>query len=187
VLLYIPNLPFNVYLLPPLAQTLHSSQPLYLHGEARVLAKLTLIDNNSFAKKADIYNMKSGDGALGRMSDAASRSLVEIDANGEKPYTNRDEREMAYMGKKQQFKRNFGFMSMLGFSCTLMITWEGLFSVFVFGLEDGGPAGLVYGYIFCWVGYAAVVASLAEMVPMYVEARRYHGKSILTAESGHDC
>ena len=59
-------------------------------------------------------------------------------------------------------------MSMLGFSCTLMITWEGLLTVFVYGLTDGGPAGLVYGYLFCWVGYFTVVASLAEMVSMFV-------------------
>ena len=131
----------------------------------RVLATRSLIDTK-FAKMADIYNMKRGNGAQAMVSEAASRSSGEIDANGEKPYINRDDREMAYMGKKQQLKRNFGFMSMLGFSCTLMITWEGLFSVFVFGLEDGGPAGLVYGYIFCWIGYAAVVASLAEMVSM---------------------
>lgn len=57
-------------------------------------------------------------------------------------------------------------MSILGFSCTLMITWEGLFTVFVYGLTDGGPAGLVYGFLFCWAGYFAVVASLAEMVSM---------------------
>lgn len=47
-----------------------------------------------------------------------------------------------------------------------MITWEGLLTVFVYGLTDGGPAGLVYGYLFCWAGYFAVVASLAEMVSM---------------------
>ena len=56
---------------------------------------------------------------------------------------NRDEREMAYLGKKQELKasrqrardpactdflqRRFGFMSMLGFTCTLLSTWEGIF------------------------------------------------------------
>ena len=25
-----------------------------------------------------------------------------------------------------EFQRNYGFMSMLGFSCTLMVTWEGV-------------------------------------------------------------
>ena len=43
---------------------------------------------------------------------------------------------------------------------------DGAYSVFVYGLTDGGPGGLVYGYIFCWLGYFAVVASLAELVSM---------------------
>ncbi|PQE14179.1 GABA permease protein [Rutstroemia sp. NJR-2017a BVV2] len=39
-----------------------------------------------------------------------------------------DNEELARLGKKSVLKkqRNFGFLSMLGFSCTVMITWEGL-------------------------------------------------------------
>ena len=37
-------------------------------------------------------------------------------------------------------------------------------SVFTYGLSNGGPAGLVYGYIFCFIGTLAVVASLAELM-----------------------
>jgi choline transport protein len=39
--------------------------------------------------------------------------------------------------------------------------------VFLFGLNNGGPAGLVYQFLFCWAGYAAVVASMAELVSMF--------------------
>ena len=81
-------------------------------------------------------------------------------------FVTRDDKEMAYMGKKQQLKRNFGFMSIVGFSCTLMITWEGMLSVFIYGLEDGGPAGLIYGFLLCWFGYFTVVASMAEMISL---------------------
>jgi choline transport protein len=84
----------------------------------------------------------------------------------DKSFITRDDKEMAYLGKKQQLKRNFGFMSMVGFSCTLMITWEGMLCVFIYGLEDGGPAGLVYGYLLCWFGYFTVVASMAEMISL---------------------
>ena len=38
--------------------------------------------------------------------------------------------------------------------------------VFVYGLTNGGPAGLIYGYLFCWFGYFTVVASLAELASM---------------------
>lgn len=65
-----------------------------------------------------------------------------------------------------------------------MITWEGELtfvhtamiargpkskihdSVFTYGLQNGGPAGLVYGFLFSWLGYFFVLASMAELVSM---------------------
>lgn len=40
--------------------------------------------------------------------------------------TDRDEADLARLGKKPVLKRRFGFMSLLGFSCTILITWEGM-------------------------------------------------------------
>lgn len=37
----------------------------------------------------------------------------------------RDDAALARLGKKPVLKRNFGFMTILGFSCTILITWEG--------------------------------------------------------------
>jgi hypothetical protein len=37
----------------------------------------------------------------------------------------RDDATLARLGKKPVLKRNFGFMTILGFSCTVLITWEG--------------------------------------------------------------
>ena len=37
----------------------------------------------------------------------------------------RDDAALARLGKKAVLKRNFGFLSILGFSCTILITWEG--------------------------------------------------------------
>lgn len=37
----------------------------------------------------------------------------------------RDDVVLARLGKKPVLKRNFGFMTILGFSCTVLITWEG--------------------------------------------------------------
>lgn len=34
-------------------------------------------------------------------------------------------------------------------------------------MTDGGPATLVYGFIFCWIGALLTAASLAEMASMY--------------------
>ncbi len=36
-------------------------------------------------------------------------------------------------------------------------------SVFSLGLGNGGPAGLVYGFIICWIGTVCLFCSLAEM------------------------
>ncbi|KAL8662431.1 MAG: hypothetical protein Q9202_004752 [Teloschistes flavicans] len=74
-----------------------------------------------------------------------------------------DEIDLAAFGKKSQLKRKFGFISMVGLTCTLMATWEGLFSVFALGFTNGGPAGLVYSFIICWIGTLGLFSSLAEM------------------------
>lgn len=37
----------------------------------------------------------------------------------------RDDIALARLGKKPVLKRNFGFLTILGFSCTVLITWEG--------------------------------------------------------------
>ncbi|EED18761.1 GABA permease, putative [Talaromyces stipitatus ATCC 10500] len=86
----------------------------------------------------------------------------------------RDEAGLARLGKRSVLKRNFGFMAVLGFSTTILITWEGLFT--------GGPAGTVYGYIFVWAGTAAIFAMLSEMVSMApTSGGQYHWCSMLAS------
>ncbi|GAT24665.1 amino acid permease [Aspergillus luchuensis] len=47
-------------------------------------------------------------------------------------------------------------------------------------MTDGGPATLVYGFIFCWIGALLTAASLAEMASMApTSAGQYHWVSIL--------
>ena len=49
-----------------------------------------------------------------------------------------------------------------------MSTWEIELAASLFGLLDGGTAGIVWGYLICWIGYAMVFASIAEMASMWV-------------------
>ena len=42
------------------------------------------------------------------------------------------------------------------------------FRVFQSGLTNGGPAGLIYGFIFVWVGTALQTAVMAELASLYV-------------------
>lgn len=77
-----------------------------------------------------------------------------------------DRTELATLGKKQVLKRRFGFMSMIGFSCTLMATWAGLLTYFAAPLTNGGSAGSVYGFIFAWIGVLMVMLTLSELASM---------------------
>ena len=80
-----------------------------------------------------------------------------------------DERDAYYlerMGKRQVLKRNFGFMQMIGFSCTILVTWEAVLLTFQIGYNNGGPAGAVYGFLLVWLGTACTYLSLSEMASM---------------------
>ena len=37
-----------------------------------------------------------------------------------------------------------------------------------YGLQNGGPAGLIYGFILAWVGQSLQALVMAEMASMYV-------------------
>ncbi|KAI9803960.1 MAG: hypothetical protein M1833_000241 [Piccolia ochrophora] len=77
--------------------------------------------------------------------------------------TIRDQQDMTRLGKQQELKRNFRFISILGFTVTLMSTWESMLVASTFGLIDGGFAGLIWVYLGTFCGFFAVVCSMAEM------------------------
>ena len=45
---------------------------------------------------------------------------------------------------------------------------KGVCSVFQAGLAKGGPSGLVYGYLFTWLGNISQVLIMAELASMLV-------------------
>ncbi|KAF4630595.1 hypothetical protein G7Y89_g7543 [Cudoniella acicularis] len=79
----------------------------------------------------------------------------------------KDEAVLARFGKKQQLRRGFGLLPIIGLTSTLMITWEAVTATLVNGLEDGGPAGLIYGYLFVWFGSFLQTLVMAEMASMH--------------------
>ncbi|KAF2268657.1 amino acid transporter [Lojkania enalia] len=96
----------------------------------------------------------------------------------------RDKYELARAGKKQVLKRRFGLVSMTGLSCGLMCTWESLLVVFLIGFQNGGPAGLVYGFFLIWLGNFSVfivIGELASAVP--TAGGQYHWVSLLAPRS----
>ena len=87
----------------------------------------------------------------------------------------RDAQVLARLGKKSVLERRFGFFTMLGFTCTILVTWEGSLVVFTTGLTNGGSAGLVYGYLLVWIGTIAVFTTMAELASMAPTAGgQYH-------------
>ncbi|KAI0430577.1 amino acid/polyamine transporter I [Xylaria sp. FL1042] len=95
-----------------------------------------------------------------------------------------DDAALARLGKKPVLKRNFGFLTILGFSCTVLITWEGSLSVFLSGLQNGGPSGLIYGFIVVWGGTLSLFLTLSELVSMApTSGGQYHWVSMLAPAS----
>ncbi|PGH04402.1 hypothetical protein GX51_03561 [Blastomyces parvus] len=92
--------------------------------------------------------------------------------------SDQDQADMARLGKDQQFNRNFRFLSTLGFTCTLMATWESILLTSTLGLANGGLAGSVYIYIGSFIGFFSSVASMAEMASISpTSGGQYHWAS----------
>ncbi|KAL5121435.1 hypothetical protein ACEQ8H_000506 [Pleosporales sp. CAS-2024a] len=106
---------------------------------------------------------------------AESKSQVHDEYLASSEASDVDARDLALLGKKAVLRRTFSPLAILGVACASTITWEAMFALFVFGLQNGGPAGLLYGFLFCWLGWAAVVATMAELVSMWPTAGgQYH-------------
>lgn len=81
--------------------------------------------------------------------------------------TSEDEAVMASVGKVQQLRRHFGFWSLVGLTASMMCTWEAVYFANGTAMLNGGPATLVYGFIYAWLGALSTAASLAEMASIY--------------------
>ncbi|RMZ90307.1 hypothetical protein DV736_g2444, partial [Chaetothyriales sp. CBS 134916] len=76
---------------------------------------------------------------------------------------------LALLGKKQVLKRRFGFWSLFGFAVCELITWETVLALFSQGFDNGGPAGLIYGFIIAWsstLSVYTVISELASLAPI---------------------
>ncbi|CBY00789.1 similar to amino acid permease [Plenodomus lingam JN3] len=81
-----------------------------------------------------------------------------------------DAQDMNRMGKKQELRRNFRLISIIGFVVVLQSTWETYF-----GLFNGGTAGVIWMMVITWLFVLAMIASLAEMASMAPTAGgQYH-------------
>ncbi|KAJ9618854.1 hypothetical protein H2203_008670 [Taxawa tesnikishii (nom. ined.)] len=94
----------------------------------------------------------------------ASEQASEV--SDEKRGTDIDQHDMHRMGKTQETRRNFRFLSIFGFTMVLMATWEAQLSSNTFGLVNGGTGGLIWVYIGTYFGFFCAILSMAEMASM---------------------
>ncbi|KAI7722011.1 amino acid transporter-like protein [Hortaea werneckii] len=93
-----------------------------------------------------------------------------------------DARDMKMLGKTQVLRRNFRFITMLGFASTVMASWEVLLVLFKLILVDGGTPNLFWGFLVDACGMLFVYASLAELASMSPTAGgQYHWVSELAS------
>ncbi|CAK1355822.1 unnamed protein product [Cercospora beticola] len=105
------------------------------------------------------------------------RSIHEVEtaAVEKKGGTITDGYEMSRMGKKQELRRNFKFVGIVGFVTILQATWENVLLANWFGLYNGGTAGVIWCTIAVWLLMLCMIASLAEMASMAPTAGgQYH-------------
>ncbi|KAK1079253.1 hypothetical protein LTR33_006541 [Friedmanniomyces endolithicus] len=80
--------------------------------------------------------------------------------------TDGDKLQMKVLGRTQETRRIFTFVSMLGFGSTLMVTWEVILANLLAVITNGGTAGLFWGFLIVVAGFTLVYASLSEMSSM---------------------
>lgn len=99
-------------------------------------------------------------------SSAGDEKVVSSNVPEKYRGTSTDRHDMLVLGKSQVLRRNFNFITILGFGSTVLVPWEILLVVSVFALEDGGTPVIFWGIVLGAVGMTLVYASLAEMASM---------------------
>nr|XP_001397915.2 choline transport protein [Aspergillus niger CBS 513.88] len=117
---------------------------------------------------------------MGPPIELRDRNLDAKAANSSQSHVN-DEQGLGRVGKKQILKRRFGFLSILGFSCTVLASWEGILSTFTVPVNSGGPAGTVYSFLVVWLGTFSTFLTLSELVSMApTSGGQYHWVSMMS-------
>jgi len=82
---------------------------------------------------------------------------------------------MTRMGKNQQLRRSFRFISIVGFIMVIQSTRESMLIAAEYGLINGGTAGVIWVTVGVISGALCMIASIAEMASMALTAGgQYH-------------
>ncbi|KAI2626988.1 amino acid transporter [Hypomontagnella submonticulosa] len=95
-----------------------------------------------------------------------------------------DDATLRRLGKRPLLTRSFGFMSILGFSCSALCSWESILLTTVPGLLISGPSGLIWGVVVNWIGVISMYTTLAELASAAPTAGgQYHWVAMLGPKS----
>ncbi|TKX18668.1 amino acid permease-16 [Elsinoe australis] len=136
-----------------------------------------------------IVNQATKDGILSNISELDGRHHESLEAQQDADLsktlsTLADGADMRRMGKEQRLIRRFRPLSITSFTAIATASWElGIF-VITPGLTDGGRAGLLWNAIWCFLGFAPIYLSMAEMASMApIAGAQYHWVSEFAPES----
>ncbi|EUC36330.1 hypothetical protein COCVIDRAFT_38996 [Bipolaris victoriae FI3] len=100
------------------------------------------------------------------VSFPADSELQQDGVISEKKGTVGDQKDMYRMGKQQELRRNFRFVSIFGYSMVLMATWETVLTTLIIPLTNGGTGGAIVMFLVTAVCMGFVIVSMAEMASM---------------------
>jgi len=92
-----------------------------------------------------------------------------------------DAGHLASLGHKQELKRNFSLISMLGLAFAILNTWTALAASLTLALPSGGSSAVIWGLIVAGICNMAQAVSLAEFLSAYPTAGgQYHWAAIVS-------
>ncbi|KAI1105608.1 putative GABA transporter [Jackrogersella minutella] len=95
-----------------------------------------------------------------------------------------DDEALIRLGKRPLLNRSFGFMSILGLSCSALCSWEGILVTSVPSLLTGGPAAVIWSFVVGWIGITSVYTVMAELASIAPTAGgQYYWVAMMAPES----
>ena len=82
-----------------------------------------------------------------------------------------DDEQLAAMGKKQELKRHFSPLSMLGLAFAILNSWTALSASLSLALPSGGSTSVLWGLVTAGICNLCLASSLAEFLSAYPTVR----------------
>lgn len=83
-----------------------------------------------------------------------------------------DDQQLAALGKKQELKRNFSPLAMLGLAFAILNSWTALSASLGLALPSGGPTSVLWGLVTAGICNLCLASSLAEFLSAYPTVRK---------------